>query len=73
MAEAFELKLQLAQGRGRQSGVAGGELWIAGARAVQSKALCIAALLLEATVSPTQVAQRLGLAAGSRSSPCGGL
>ena len=66
MAEGFELRLQLAQGSGRQSGVAGGELWIAGSRAVQSKALCIAALLLEATAPPTQVSQRLGLTAGSR-------
>ena len=32
MAEVFELKLQLAEERGRRSGVAGGESWTAGSR-----------------------------------------
>ena len=32
MAEVFKLKLQLAEGRGRRSGVAGGEPWTAGPR-----------------------------------------
>ena len=37
-----------------------------------SKGLYRAVLLLEATVSPTQVEQRLGLTAGCLSSPCDG-
>ena len=32
MTEVFELKIQLAEGRGRRSGVAGGESWTAGSR-----------------------------------------
>ena len=32
MAEVFELKLKLAEERGRRSGVAGGEPWTAGSR-----------------------------------------
>ena len=75
MVDVFELKPYLEEGRGRRSGFARGEPWTAGSRErpkVPLKVLYRAVLLLEATVSPTQVEQRLGLKVGYMSSLCGG-